>query len=68
MSQAIITLEDEDGAVACKLTFAGGFDPASHAHQHAQALIRMMDSICERKAEPVIDPVIEQPKLVVIEG
>lgn len=68
MTSAIIVLEDHEGAVACKLTFAGGFDPNSHAHQHAQALIRMMDSICERQGEPVIDPVVEQPKLVVVEG
>lgn len=68
MSQALIVLEDEDGAVACKLTFAGGFDPKSHAHQHAQILIGKMDEMCERLAEPVIDPVIEQPKLVVVEG
>lgn len=53
MSTATIVLEDIDGQIACKLTFSsaekGGYDPKSHAHQHAQILIKLMDQMLENK-------------------
>jgi hypothetical protein len=52
MSAATFVLEDENGLVACKVSFSsdkGGFDAESHAHQHAQILIKMMDKICSSK-------------------
>jgi len=70
MSSAFIALEDHNGEVACKLTFTGGFDPESHAHQHAQILIGLMDKLCERKGEPVVDQVVDEvkPAVGVVEG
>lgn len=43
MSHATIILEDQDGAVAARLVFTGGFDRTSHAHQAAQILMAKMD-------------------------
>lgn len=63
MSAATIVLEDVDGQIACRVTFSsehgGGFDAASHAHQHAQILIGMMDQLCT-KAElpPAAEPAL----------
>lgn len=60
MGTATIVLEDNDGAIACKLTFSpAGFDPASHAHQHAQILIAHMDSLCTKA--PLPEPVLAEP-------
>ena len=58
MSQALIVLEDDNGAVACKLTFSGGYDKTSGAHQAAQILIAQMDKLMQRQGEPVIDPLV----------
>lgn len=67
---ATIVLEDHDGAIACKLTFSGptgGFDPSSHAHQHAQILFGMMDQLCTNKG-PLPDAAIQAPQPTLIVG
>jgi hypothetical protein len=48
MAQATIILEDDNGAVACKVTFGGGWDAKSHAHQHANLMLKHMDEMCVR--------------------
>ena len=63
MSAAHIVLEDTDGQIAMKVTFSGaqgqGFDRDSHAHQHAQILIKMMDELCTKaEAQPVAEPAL----------
>lgn len=67
MSVATIVLEDVDGQIAMKVNFSGaegqGFDRASHAHQHAQILIRMMDELCTKVEQPA-EP---EPALIVQE-
>lgn len=65
MSAATIVLEDVDGVVALKVTFGAGFDPTSHAHQHAQILIRMMDQVCQRQGEPEVVTTEDKPPIVV---
>jgi hypothetical protein len=60
MSTATIVLEDHDGQIACQLTFSpAGFDPSSHAHQHAHILISHMDSLCTKA--PMPEQVIKEP-------
>lgn len=64
MATATIVLEDDqqpNGApgVSCKLVFAGGFDKSSHAHQHAQILIGLMDQHMQRAGAAVIDPAVQ---------
>lgn len=50
MSTATITFKDEDnGTIRLDAVYEGGFDPQSHAHQHAYMLIKMMDSIAEKQ-------------------
>jgi len=58
MSIAHIVLEDDNGAVACKLVFAGGYNRSSGAHQAAQILIGQMDTLMERRGAAVIDPLV----------
>ncbi len=58
MSVATITLEDDNGAVAAKLVFGGGYDRTSGAHQAAQMLIGQMDALMERRGAAVIDPLV----------
>lgn len=70
MATATIVLEDHEGSIACKLVFSGGatvgYDPASHAHQHAQILIKQMDSLCTKA--PMPEQVIEEAKPRIITG
>lgn len=59
----MIVLEDVDGQIAMKVTFSDpnveGFNRDSHAHQHAQILIRMMDELCTKaEAQPVAEPLL----------
>lgn len=65
MSAATILFEDVDGQIACKVTFSGddggGFNAASHAHQHAQILLGFMDQLCT-KAEV---PAAPEPAMIV---
>lgn len=55
MAQAAIILEDDNGAVACKVTFSGGWDATSHAHQHANLMLKHMDELCERVTTPQVE-------------
>ena len=55
MAKVTITLSDQDGAIKADVVFQGGpFDPKSHAHQHAQLLLKHMDEIAQRQGEPEI--------------
>ena len=60
MATATITLEDDQGGVACKLVFSGGFDKTSNAHQHAQIIIGLMDQHMQRMGGAVIDPTVQE--------
>lgn len=67
MAKVTFILEDHDGAVACMVHFDQGFQPDSHAHQHGQILIKMMDDLCAPKEEPTV---LEKPapRLVLAKG
>ena len=66
MGIATIILEDDNGQVACKATFEGGWNPASHAHQHANLMLKHLDSLCTRASEPEIVPAeVEEARIVV---
>jgi hypothetical protein len=67
MATATIVIEDEGESIACKVTWSGGFDKTSKAHQAAQILIKKMDEHFENQG-PAPERVIEQPGLVLIEG
>ncbi len=54
MSLATVTFRDKDGAIDVGLVFEGGFDPKSHAHQHAQAFLKMMDAHMPKIGEPTV--------------
>lgn len=63
MSKATITFSDQDGAIKADVFYEGGFQKDSHAHQHMQIVLKMMDQI----AEPIKEkkaPVIEAPSNV----
>ena len=70
MGTATFVIEDADEAVACKLTFSGGFDCKSRAHQAGQMLVKLMDQQCENLGAPpeAPAPVVEAPSLIVVEG
>lgn len=51
MSKCTIELTDAEGAISCTAHFERGFNPLSHAHQHAQILLRMMDDLCSKSGE-----------------
>lgn len=71
MGTATFVLEDDGEAVACKVTFSGGFDAVSRAHQAAKFLVAAMDKSCDN-----LGPIPETPehliqtqdKLIVVEG
>lgn len=66
---ATFVLEDDNGAVACKVTFSNGFNPTSRAHQAAQMLVQMMDGLCNNLGPiPQSAMTIEAPSLIVVEG
>ena len=67
MGAATFVLEDEGDAVAVKLTFSGGFDKDSKAHQAGQMLVKLMDDEFTNLGAPP-EKVIEQPGLIVVEG
>jgi len=66
MATAVIVLEDDNGAVACRATFEGGWDGESHAHQHASLLLKHMDELCTRVSTPVVEavPGEDRPRIV----
>ena len=69
MGMATIVLEDDNGQVACKATFSGGFDTRSHAHQHANLMLQHMDSICTRASEPEVKPAeVEEARIIIAQG
>ena len=70
MSTATFVLEDDNGAVATKLTFTEGFNKASGAHQAAQMLVKLMDQQFMNLGPVPEKPenVIEQRPLIVVEG
>ena len=70
MGTATFILEDDGESVACKLTFTGGFDRDSRAHQAGQMLVKLMDQQCEQLGPVPEKPeaVIDQPGLIVVEG
>ena len=69
MATATIVLEDTEGQIACKLTFSpAGFDPKSHAHQHAQILIAHMDSLCTKAELPEQTILEAQPRIITAPG
>lgn len=70
MGTATIVLEDDGDAVACKLTFTGGFNRNARSHQAAQMLLTLMDQQCENLGPiPETPPdVVEQPGLIVVDG
>lgn len=57
MATAHIILSDDNGAVACKATFDGGWDGNSHAHQHANLMLKHMDELCTRVSTPEVEAV-----------
>ncbi len=67
MPRATFTLEDDDsGHVATLLTFEGGWNKESRAHQCAQMLVRLMDQQCEQVQPPAETPQpdAEAPRLI----
>ena len=53
MSYVNINMEDvEDGQIAMNVVYKDGFNVASHAHQHANLLMKYMERIATRQAEP----------------
>lgn len=57
MATATIVLEDDNGAVACKVVFDGGWNPESHAHQHANLMLKHMDEMCTRVSTPEVEAI-----------
>lgn len=55
MGTVHLNLEDApDGAINFQACFEGGFDPKSHAHQHAKLLIEYLDQIAEKRGIPEV--------------
>ena len=60
MAEAILMLSDKDGSIALEVLYEGGFDKASHAHQHMLLLTKSMNTIARKIEEPKLEfPVIE---------
>lgn len=68
MARATFTLDDAEGDVATIVTFEGGWNKDSRAHQCAQMLIRLMDQQCEQKEPlaPVEQPAEPATRLVIL--
>lgn len=63
-----ITLEDDtEGQIACKVTFDGGWNGKSGAHQHARMMLDHMDSICTKAPMPAA-PEPAEPSRIILEG
>jgi hypothetical protein len=45
MAEATIRFVDVDGEISVTVFLEGGFQPTSHAHQHAQLCIKHLDEI-----------------------
>jgi hypothetical protein len=70
MGTATITLSDDNGEVACKAIFDGGWDKDSHAHQHANLMLKHMDELCTRVSTPEVEavPGEDQARIQLIGG
>jgi hypothetical protein len=72
MPTATIILSDDNGAVACKATFEGGWDSTSHAHQHAHLMLKHMDDLCTRVTTPEVQEVPDddaaQSRMILLDG
>lgn len=67
MAHACLVLEDTpDGQIAARATYTGGFDRQSHAHQHLQIVIKMLDQLLEPKGElpPELAHLADGPRAV----
>ena len=71
MATATIILSDDNGAVACKATFEDGWNADSHAHQHANLMLKHMDELCTRVSTPEVEAVPgeeDRPRIQLIGG
>jgi len=72
MGTATIILSDDNGAVACKAAFEGGWDGTSHAHQHANLMLKHMDDLCTRVTTPEVQEVPDddaaQSRMILLDG
>ena len=66
MSLVNITLEDDPttGQIACKVTFDGGWDGKSGAHQHARMMLDYMDGICTKAPLPAAPEPVEPSRII----
>lgn len=64
MSAATITLHDDGQAIVCNLSFTGGFDPSSCAHQVAMDLVNDRDEIMGRQGAAVVDQAEADPPAI----
>jgi len=54
MPKAVITLDDVDGQISMSLFLEGGFNKDSHAHQHANLVLKYLDSIAGMKTTEAV--------------
>lgn len=54
MTKAVITLKDTGGQIEMSLFLEGGFQKDSHAHQHANLVLKYLDSIAGMKTEGAV--------------
>lgn len=54
MSVVHINLEDVDGKINFQSVYSGGFDPNSHAHQHARLIEKVMDKLARAEGDPAV--------------
>ena len=56
--KAVIAIQDtEDGQIDMNLVFEGGFTPESHAHQHVNLMLKVFDTMAERRAQTDVNVV-----------
>lgn len=54
MAKAVITLQDSDnGSILVSVDHDGGFDHASHAHQHACLVLACVEELLERQGTAI---------------
>jgi len=67
VSIATFVFEDDGDLIACRVSFSGGFDRDSRAHQAGQMLVKLMDQHFENQGAPPEAPV-KPPGLIVVEA
>lgn len=67
MSKVTINIEDDGQGMAVSVNFEGGFNPNSHAHQHANLMIGAMDEMAQRRDE-ADGAANTTPKLELVKG